>query len=595
MQIFTEQLFRIILFESRINKKNQSIHWETIERSYAKNIFDRKSLFGILNGNLGIILFLITYYKHSIDKKEVRELIDKGLQECILHYENKNCKIGFYDGIGGLIFVLLEVYKLFSEQQYLDKANKLTEKKTNKFDCIKVNLEEGLAGYLLSLLHLYQVSSLEYLKNEIIECLNVIIGKARFSKGGVFWDEDMNSFAPVMGFLKGNSGIIFTLLEVQKQFVIEDKLYKKIITEAILFENTYFSTEKGSWVNTLNCDYYFGDIYKTEKIFNSTNEFSFKKGINSPFWDLGDVGFLISRSKDSNEYKLVIDSLNTLVENYLQQTHTHSQIELNKIGGVIISLYALGELSVDYNLDLIIDTISKSDTASSHYLNEHISDLSFFKGIVGKGYLILKLKERNISSVLTPFTGERKEQKEFLDIDVWAEILKCQLNKLSINFKINKPKLELFYDLFDVFFKQEFIENQFLQASLIEEKIKFRLRSKEENWLYVMANYKKNSQQNFKLKSNEKIKRKDNLFTFFDKIDNKNYILFPHPKGSILKKEISSIDSFLLNEVRNNAIDYHHLLEVMLQSNNSFQKMEKEHLENRIQELLKNGFIEKVN
>ncbi|MBB6463672.1 lanthionine synthetase LanC family protein [Flammeovirga kamogawensis] len=592
---FTEQLFRIILHESKINKNKQSIHWETIYRCYAKNIFDRKSLFGILNGNLGIILFLITYYKHSIDKKEVKELIDKGLKECIHHYKKKDCKIGFYNGIGGLIYVLLEAFKLLSEQQYLDEACKLTYKKTNKFDCKKVNLEEGLAGYLLSLLHLYDIDTSEYLKQEIFECLNVIIGKARFTKKGVFWDEDVNSYAPVMGFLKGNSGIVFTLLEVQKQFVIEDKLYKKIISEAFTFENTYFAPEERGWINTLNFDYYFGNIYKTDKLFKPKNEFSFKKGINSPFWDTGDIGFLLSRSKDSKEYKLVIETLNALVNDLIQEKNRFPQIELNKTGGLILSLHGIGELNVNYNLELIIKAILKSDKESSHYLNEHISDLSFLKGKVGKGYLLLKLKEKNMSSVLTPFVCKRKEQKEFLDLDVWDVILKFQLNYFSLNFKINKPKTELFYDLFNVFFKQEFIDNQFLQSSLIEEKIKFKLRSRIGNWLYEKAKQIKNCKQNHILKYDEILKNRSNMFTFFDIIKNRFFILFLHPEDGILRIEVSSIDFVVFNELRNNSISYQKLLEVMLQSNNSIHKMNKESLENRIQELFMNGFIEKIN
>ncbi|NME72388.1 hypothetical protein [Flammeovirga aprica] len=75
MNEFVEQTFQFVLNEAKISKEHNTIRWETIEKSYARNLFDRKTQYGILNGNIGILLFLISYYKFSKDKPQVKELV----------------------------------------------------------------------------------------------------------------------------------------------------------------------------------------------------------------------------------------------------------------------------------------------------------------------------------------------------------------------------------------------------------------------------------------------------------------------------------------------------------------------------------------
>ncbi|WP_240971209.1 lanthionine synthetase LanC family protein [Flammeovirga aprica] len=517
------------------------------------------------------------------------------MKDCFLYYEEKINNVGFYNGVGGLIYALTEAYLVFEEEQYLINARHIINVSIGERAFHKVNLEEGVSGYLLGLLHLYQIAPSAYLEEEILKCSKLIIHHIRFTENGIYWDEAPQSFAPVMGFLKGNSGIVFSLLEAQKQIVFEDNgMLRKVMKEALQYEDHYFKENKG-WADTMNHDHYFGNIYKVNQLFTLDNKNSFQLENYSSYWDLGLSGYLLSREHfiDKSIWGIVI--LKRELEHFLSNPENKNLSELNKMTGVVFTLVALGEIDVDEKLDRIISRLSNTDTLSSHYLNEHISDLSLFKGSVGKAYCILNLSEKKKTSVLTPFIQKKLGKKAKLELDVWAEILEGHFKTLSSVFKIDKPKRGmLFYDAFETFFQQDFLTNTSLNIVSLEEKLKFQLKSKPVNWLLEIAKQKDLSKKDYHLSNKSRMRQKKHLSTYFNKENGKSFLLYLHPELGLQKTEMSPVDTFIISELKFNTITYQELLEITLNANIGGQKFDIEILKERIKSLLENGLIEEV-
>ncbi|MDO6434602.1 lanthionine synthetase LanC family protein [Flavitalea sp. BT771] len=172
----------------------------------------------IASGTGGIILLLLELYRQFGEEAYLRsadEAIQSLLAFCRQHPTNN---YSLYTGRGGVFYVLIERYLIDKDKTIL----------TDHLDLIRpANLEylhsqytpdalfDGRAGTLLILLHLYRYTGASFLPSYIGQFIYKILENATLSPKGLYWrrPEELN-LGPVCGLAYGAAGIRCVLTQL---------------------------------------------------------------------------------------------------------------------------------------------------------------------------------------------------------------------------------------------------------------------------------------------------------------------------------------------------------------------------------------------
>ncbi|NME66796.1 lanthionine synthetase LanC family protein [Flammeovirga aprica] len=528
---FIKNVYDYVAIEAIYDRTKNGIKWSTISKVYSENVYERKISYSLLNGIGGIIVFLIEYYEFTNRKDEkCLELIELGIASLIDNY-SKETKIGFYNGKGGYLFILLLMYNVTSDDKYLSKVLDLADINVSYSKLSYCNnIAEGASGYLLSLLLISEVYNNDKINSEIINCTNYIISNARITDKGVFWDQDPESQSPLLGFLKGNSGIVFVLKRLSKYLITPDIFLEKIIEEAILYEDLKFDTSDLSWP-----DYSYRDNNNVGS--SSINLGDYQLNNSNDYWASGSIGFLISRELDKSFYSEVLQKN----VNGLSQLNGSENYFLDGVLGMSLVLQTISESSPPFQT--IVKNILNDSNKSSHVRNTDKIDLSLFNGETGKAYfLMLIYRNKSIHNLLIP---NKCRLQPSIEIDVLSEFKK---NKPYFHFKRgSKDKLydSLCFDEMGTF-----------------DKMIYELQTMEVNWGYYMS-FRSNLK---KLRYSTKIKGVEHIRILINEKDyHENYLLMLKSNGEVEKIKVHYVQAviqkalsdevFTIEEMSENLLD----------------------------------------
>lgn len=202
----------------------------------------------LFQGVAGELLFLFNYYFLYGDK-DLEEKI-KILFNHFLKYSTSQSyqSLGLYAGVGSIILILTEAYKI----GFIGKENVQAEilkllvandvyKKIS--EATNFGLIYGLSGFLLSILHLKKMNL--YFDDNIISLVIEKLSTSWISiYGNKAFPSDSNRL-PLTGMAHGAAGMTYTLVELLKYNNYPQ--VKQFISNLLSFENSFYNEEHNNW------------------------------------------------------------------------------------------------------------------------------------------------------------------------------------------------------------------------------------------------------------------------------------------------------------------------------------------------------------
>lgn len=230
---------------------NDSCNWAglaTEADTAERKIYSRALPPDFYDGVAGVAYFLLQVYRVQPNPVFLKT-INGALQQIIeVQEKEENLLIGFYQGKCGIVFVLLEAARLFNKPLLKDIAEtKLSELTSKAIDYEQSDIISGLAGVIHFLLYLYRSEGNKRadLLDKSIELGNILIQNANKSTFGYSWETLDIGSRHLTGYAHGASGIACALLELYS--INKDEYFLHACKEAFRYEDSFFNDEKQNW------------------------------------------------------------------------------------------------------------------------------------------------------------------------------------------------------------------------------------------------------------------------------------------------------------------------------------------------------------
>ncbi|MFR4162076.1 MAG: type 2 lanthipeptide synthetase LanM [Paraclostridium sordellii] len=357
------------------------------DKSYLVDLsLDTDLNLAVINSSLyegGSILLLLNYYADYTQNDTIREMAKKLLcgirNSCPLF---KSEILSAYNGIGSLIYIYYNLYKLWGEKEYLDEyynlLNELKSKIQNDDYTINIDFINGILSLIVLLSKLYKYDN----NSDII----TIITKLLEILERVYTLDPLNN----SGLAHGYSGV--ALAFILGGDVIDNKRLVDFGKNIVLIENKLYQPKLRNWRDTRK---------------EATNDLV--------YWCYGATGIGISRNlmKEVINDQFILDDLNIAT----QKVKMDGVIDIENDSmchgffGNIDMLNIVGE--IDKRINTIIEDklkqISSNGFKDGYNANGDI--LGVFVGIGGVAFTLLRLLNNKYPSLLSLdiYTGEKNE------------------------------------------------------------------------------------------------------------------------------------------------------------------------------------------
>lgn len=425
------------LLISRAIKSDNCWHWETLVHD--SGISTRQSSLSIYNGVGGIIIFFIELFLQSNKRKYLSAAIYAS-NWIINEFEKEVQNFSFITGKTGIIYCLIELYKVTKNQFYIDKCIEFTKRNKQLIIVNRISTyNNGLSGSLICLLHLHRYSKNTYILDVLNEGLLILISKVRFAKKGVYWEKTGNEIKGLCGLAHGASGVGFVLLEMGYYF--NNKALIWLAEEAFYYETNLFDNSKKNWPDYRKAAYTEDmlDLFKNE--FNHGNLDFFMIPTDKVYWCHGAVGIGIVRLRayellKKKKYLKQIVAASEKTIDYLESIN-FDNTNCSLCHGTSGNMMYINQLSEGLNMkslnrirnikhSIIIKTLHSIKIEN---LTNFYDDDSLFLGSSGSAYFLLKQLNFELSiNILCPKIDLPLIEK----IDKKYNILNISLEDLQI-------------------------------------------------------------------------------------------------------------------------------------------------------------------
>lgn len=385
-----------------------------------KRNYDWMAFPDIYSGSAGIALFLMELYKQTGEEKYYQGAADAikwSVHQCII--SSPPMRNSFYDGKGGCIYALLQLYKVRPDPALKTTAMEL-------FDQMDFSLPErpvcdllsGVSGELLALLHLYEATGEERILPVIDNRIAKLLSTAHPGNPGIYWDRNSSQHKGVSGFSHGSGGIAFALLEAGRYFGNSALSY--FAEQAFLYENKHYDAAKKNWPD-LRVDSYSEE--KREKMMAAARKKDrsiFTAYADFAAWCNGAPGIGLTRLRAQHilEKEVYKKDLAIAIEKTISASGSKagddklpSPTLCHGNGGNLTLLLEAYKLSQDPELLSEAEAGAVSIAASRQEQRAYTGgffkpdeDYSLFNGNAGVGYFYLQaLEPMKVSSVLCPY------------------------------------------------------------------------------------------------------------------------------------------------------------------------------------------------
>ncbi len=204
----------------------------------------------LYDGISGIVLFL-AYLGEVTAKKRYTTLAKAALRTVQRQIERDRGliqSIGAFSGLGGIIYTMTHLGRLWEQPSLISEAAALAEvlpslmAKDEQLDIIA-----GAAGCIAGLLALYRCQPDERILALARQCGEYLVNQATPKKQGRAWVIKQGGLEPLSGFSHGAAGIAWALLELAA-LTGEHSFYQAAL-DGITYERSLFYPELSNWLD----------------------------------------------------------------------------------------------------------------------------------------------------------------------------------------------------------------------------------------------------------------------------------------------------------------------------------------------------------
>jgi lantibiotic biosynthesis protein len=204
------------------------------------------------DGIAGVAFFLLQVYRihpHPVILKTLQGALQQLMADDPESYrENENNFLnGFYQGRGGIIFVLKMAAKILDDE----KPDKEGEKRLSDILIAseadeQTDIISGIGGIILFLLYLYGLDNKrDDLLNHAVKLGKILLAKAEKNENGYSWQTIDTALRNLTGYAHGASGIATAFVELYA--ITKGNNFLFAAKEAFRYENSFFNQEKQNW------------------------------------------------------------------------------------------------------------------------------------------------------------------------------------------------------------------------------------------------------------------------------------------------------------------------------------------------------------
>lgn len=372
------------------NLVRKNITYLTLQESYdSPNQYNLEySNNDIINGKFGDLLFLAEANK-KFNNNCIKKIISRIYDQNINHIYNSDY-LGMA-GIGGTIYFLLRMYKIYNDNKYindaityidsLDLLNIIENSKNN-------GIIYGRAGLLIALIELEKLINSLAINKLVHYTYNQLVSSGVKCPEGIYWTSEFHN-KPLCGVAHGSSGIILSLLRYFKQF--KNLECKNIIKQSVMFENTFYSDKNKNWKDNRS-------FVSKEQEFSSFG------------WSHGSPGIgLVRLELVESDIFISEEFLNILKRDLKNCVESTLENGLKGKDSLIYGKYGSAELLVRFskhtnNFELLAEIEGYLNSFNNLYFIKNNKGLiipGLFNGVSGYGYQLLFFNNYIKNSILT--------------------------------------------------------------------------------------------------------------------------------------------------------------------------------------------------
>jgi len=341
----------------------------------------------LYNGKAGVYLFLSACRKILGDQANIKFIQAEPVNEMIRMADRiqkgtlKVGCIGAGKGIGGIIYTLVKMWEFAGDELLLRKALQLSRAISDRLitNDFEYDVISGSAGAILGLLALYRACPSDDVLQRAVKCADHLLecrvegpnGLKAWKPSGMFTLDNQ----PVPAFSRGASGIALALGRLYK--VSGQVSYMQAAREAVWYENDILREKEYAWPGLNNQ--------------NPETQLS---------WSTGAAGICLNRLEagDIIGFELRDDDLQAAL-NLIRCAGDLNRDNLSWGNFGLIDVLVTASCKLD-DAELFNEALKRTTRYLEEDFNDNIHDLSFFNGIAGIGYVLLRLIDRRLPSVL---------------------------------------------------------------------------------------------------------------------------------------------------------------------------------------------------
>jgi len=219
-------------------------NWVAAHRAFGPELY---------NGTAGIALFLARLFE-ATNEKLYRTTAEGGMKQALSRLDdiNPGAHAGFYSGLVGIAYTLLQLGEITGNEEFIDKALHILEDLLKEEpDQQGLDVLAGISGAIPVLLSIHQRYQKDFLVDMATGYGEHLLKSARKSEQGWSWNT-LDGFTQhdLTGFSHGTAGIAWALLELFQ--VTQQEKFRTGAEQGFLYERHWFSPQHGNWPDFRN-------------------------------------------------------------------------------------------------------------------------------------------------------------------------------------------------------------------------------------------------------------------------------------------------------------------------------------------------------
>lgn len=344
-------------------------------------------------GSAGVAYFLSASYHVFSDENYKKTALGAWKKTIDQLPKIKSNNVGFYEGLGGIAFSLVQSGVWLKSDEILAAGLDLANHLSKFINQSSFDIMEGCAGGIIALAAIYRLFPSKILKNAIVDGGEYLLKNAQASQKGLSWKTLATQGPNLTGYSQGSAGIIHALAEVHA--VHAENRYLEAIEKAVLYENSFYSTKFRNW--------------KDLRILHQKHARR-SRVYRTNAWCHGASGIGLSRLRT---YQLT--DLEFLKSDIMKSAETITQIKFENtdvytlchgLTGDLLQLRALenflkkDELTQNLHFGLTKLNTSLQNLPLPDSKDHFLQNPSFMQGWAGIGYFLLLLQKPDLPNVL---------------------------------------------------------------------------------------------------------------------------------------------------------------------------------------------------